>query len=93
VNEKNYSWSVLEREVSSNLMRIYTSIKGKNRPDLLVFKPTNIPDQDFIHKIREVLLYREPKPDASIKIEEDARSLHKNPHEAQLPDQTIPEYI
>ena len=45
--EKQYSWKVLEENLSSNLINKISSIKGKNFPDLLVFKPTFFPDPDL----------------------------------------------
>jgi hypothetical protein len=46
VNKKNYSWRILEREAPGNQIKKHTSIIGKMIPDLLVFKPTIIPDPD-----------------------------------------------
>ena len=87
MNEKNYSLSVLERELSPNLMSITSSIKGKDRPELLVFKPTFIPDPyDGIYKLRQILLDPKPKPDTSLKIENDRKSLQNDPPEARFPD-------
>ena len=45
--EENYSWSVLERKVPPNRRKIHTSIMGEKIPDLLVFKPTFMPDPDL----------------------------------------------
>jgi hypothetical protein len=45
--EEKYSWSVLERKVPPNRRKIHTSIMGEKMPDLLVFKPTFMPDPDL----------------------------------------------
>ena len=45
--EKYYSWRLLEKKVPNNRRNTYTSIKGEYLPDLLVFKPTFIPDPDL----------------------------------------------
>jgi hypothetical protein len=50
VKEKKYSWNVLERKVPSNRRQIYTSMLAEEIPDLLVFKPTLIPDPDSLAK-------------------------------------------
>jgi hypothetical protein len=46
--EKKYSWNVLERKVPINRRIIYTSMRAEDIPDLLVFKPTFIPETDFL---------------------------------------------
>jgi hypothetical protein len=47
VTEKKYSWSVLERKVPPLRRTINSSMIGEDIPDLLVFKPKNIPDPHF----------------------------------------------
>jgi hypothetical protein len=46
--EKKYSWNVLERKVPPNQRQIFTSMVAEDIPDLLVFKPTFIPDPDIV---------------------------------------------
>jgi hypothetical protein len=45
--EKKYSWSVLERKLPPNRIKIHSSIIRENMPDLLVFKPKFMPDPDL----------------------------------------------
>jgi hypothetical protein len=46
--EEKYSWNLLERKVPPLRRQINTSMIGENIPDLLVFKPTFMPDPDFV---------------------------------------------
>jgi len=48
VKEKKYSWNVLERQVPFNRRMIYSSLRAEDITDLLVFKPTFIPEPDFL---------------------------------------------
>jgi hypothetical protein len=48
VKEKKYSWNVLERQVPFNRRMIITSMVVEDIPDLLVLKPTFIPDPDIV---------------------------------------------
>jgi hypothetical protein len=54
VSEEKYSWRVLESEVSPNLRSIYSSMKGRKIPNLLVFKPTFKPDS--IKKLEPLII-------------------------------------
>ena len=45
--EKKYSWSVLERKLPPNRIKIHSSIIRESMPDLLVFKPIFMPDPDL----------------------------------------------